>query len=204
MRVFHFSFLAMGLLLNSCQAVFTGIYGIREPKPLAASSLPRLAETYGIPPGSHNAVLDTGFRRMLRCMHQQDASVAKNHWQFLQAMYYNAAGQQQSFHINCYAGGFPNLQWERDGIMAHFPPAQQAPRDSALSLAAHLQHVYTAGLPTTCAPGGLHRGGALEPLHDAAEPPAHPSGAPQRRPGTCGHPGGAHICQHRRFLLPYL
>jgi hypothetical protein len=85
-----------------------------------------LAEAYGIPPGSQNAMLDTSFRLVLRRMHQQDSSVAKNHWQFLQAVYYDAAGRQQSFHINCYAGGFPNLHWERNGIMAQFPPSQQA------------------------------------------------------------------------------
>ena len=146
MRLFHLFGLATGLLLSSCQAVFTGICGIREPRPLAAD-LPQLAAAYGIPEGSRTAVLDTSFRRVLRQMHRQDSSVAKNHWQFLQAVYYDAAGRQQSFHINCYAGGFPNLQWERDGIMARFPPGQQAPRDSALSLAEHLRHIYAAGAP---------------------------------------------------------
>ncbi|WP_460556224.1 hypothetical protein [Hymenobacter daeguensis] len=148
MHTFHFILLAVSLLLSSCQAVFTGIYGIRQPKPLEENCLPKLAEAYGIPAGSCNAVLDTSFRRVLRRMHRRDSSAAKNHWQFLQAVYYDAAGRQQSFHINCYAGGFPNLNWERAGSMAQFPPAQQAPRDSALSLAEHLRHVYTAGLPT--------------------------------------------------------
>ncbi|MBF9141328.1 hypothetical protein [Hymenobacter properus] len=114
--------------------------------------MPKLAEDYGVPPDSRNGVLDTSFRRVLRRMHRQDSSVAKNHWQFLQAVYYDAAGRQQSFHINCYAGGFPNLHWERDGIMAQFPPAQQAPRDSALSLAEHLKFIYSGSAPISAPP----------------------------------------------------
>ena len=33
-----------------------------------------------------------------------------NHYQPLQALYFDKSGQLQSFQINCYAGGFPNLQ----------------------------------------------------------------------------------------------
>jgi hypothetical protein len=152
MRFFYFLILVAGPSLCSCQAVFTGIYGIREPAPLEAAHLPKLAAEYGIPTGSPSAVLDTSFRRVLRRMHRQDSSVAKNHWQFLQAVYYDATGRQQSFHINCYADGFPNLQWERAGIMEHFPPAQQAPRDSALTLAEHLSHLHSADSATSAQP----------------------------------------------------
>jgi hypothetical protein len=145
---FYFSALLGSLLLSSCQAVFTGIYGIREPAPLTVGQLPKLAAEYGIPSGCCSALLDTSYRQVLRRMHRQDSSVAKNHWQFLQAVYYDAAGRQQSFHINCYAGGFPNLQWERAGIMAQFPPAQQAPRDTALTLAEHLSHLRPNSIST--------------------------------------------------------
>ncbi|WP_201985852.1 hypothetical protein [Hymenobacter rubidus] len=136
------------LLLSSCQAVFTGIYGIREPAQLAAGELPKLAVMYGIPPNSRSAVLDTSFWRFIRRMQQQAPNVAKNHYQLLQAVYYDAAGRQQSFHINCYAGGFPNLHWNANGILAHFPPAQQAPRDTALTLAEHLRYLRPLALPT--------------------------------------------------------
>ena len=126
------------LLLGGCQAVFTGIYGIREPQRLALAELPTVAAEYGIPPAAPSAALDTSFLRVLRRMDTSDLAASKNHSQWLQAVYYDAAGQQQSFHINCYAGGFPNLTWNRDGLLAQFPPAQQAPRDTLLTLAEHL------------------------------------------------------------------
>ena len=130
--------LAAGLGLGGCQAVFTGLYGIREPQRLEAAQLPTVAADYGIPASAPSAALDTSFLRVLRRMDQSDSAASKNHSQFLQAVYYDAAGRQQSFHINCYAGGFPNLTWNRDGLLSQFPPAQQAPRDTLLTLAEHL------------------------------------------------------------------
>jgi len=134
--------LASGLIiLASCQTAMQAIVGFREPKPLGRAQLQKTASRYGIPQEAHSTVLDTSFYHVLRRMKAQDAETAKNHSQPLQAIYYNAAGQQQSYHINCYAGGFPNLAWSRDGILAQFPPAQQAPRDSTFTLAEHLRYL---------------------------------------------------------------
>lgn len=142
MRFYPFAALVASLfLLGSCQAALTGIYGIREPQPLPLEQLPKLAAQYGVPASSRSTVLDTSFWRVIRRLKKQDPDVAKNHYQLLQAVYYDAAGRQQSFQINCYTGGFLNLQWNANGIMAHFPPAQQAPRDTALTLAEHLRYL---------------------------------------------------------------
>jgi hypothetical protein len=40
--------------------------------------------------------------------------------------------------VNCYAGGFPNLNWNRQGIFNEFIPKQQAPIDSLLTLTTQL------------------------------------------------------------------
>ena len=57
----------------------------------------------------------------------------QNHYQPLQALYFNNKGILESFQINCYAGGFPNLNWDRDSILTTFPPKLQAPLDTILS-----------------------------------------------------------------------
>ena len=49
-------------------------------------------------------------------------------------MYFDSAQKLISFHVNCYAGGFPNLNWERSNIFKTFPPGQQAPLDSLITL----------------------------------------------------------------------
>lgn len=128
--------MGVGLLGSGCQAV----YGIRAPRALTQEQVQQVAGQFGIPANQFNSTeLDTSYYQHLRHLHQQQPEAAKNHLQPLQAVYYNAAGQQQSFHVNCYAGGFPTLAWNRSGIFDQFPPAQQAPRDSALSLAEHLR-----------------------------------------------------------------
>ncbi len=62
-------------------------------------------------------------------------------------LYYDKTGQLESFQINCYAGGFPNLDWKRDSIFETFPPQEQAPIDSILPL--DLQKKYFQPLSQT-------------------------------------------------------
>ena len=67
--------------------------------------------------------------------------VIKDHFQPLQAIYYDKIGQMCSFHINCYCGGFPNLKWNRNGNFDVFLPKQQAPIDSVFTLEKQLSFV---------------------------------------------------------------
>ena len=43
--------------------------------------------------------------------------------------------------MNCYTGGFPNLRWDRNEIMSTFPPKEQAPIDSIVSLETQMQYL---------------------------------------------------------------
>ena len=62
------------------------------------------------------------------------ADAQKNHVQPLQALYFDSKGQLVRFYVNCYAGGFPQLHWNRNGAFENFLPKNQAPVDSLLSL----------------------------------------------------------------------
>lgn len=62
----------------------------------------------------------------------------KNHYQPLQALYYIREGNLQSFHVNCYASGFPNLKWDKEGAFNTFIPKQQAQLDSIVPLVTQL------------------------------------------------------------------
>ena len=64
----------------------------------------------------------------------KDSAVIKHHLQPLQASYYNKKGELISFHINCYAPGFPNLKWNYNAVMDVFPPKTQAPLDTIVTL----------------------------------------------------------------------
>lgn len=110
------------------------MYGLKTIRKLESKEIVRCAEKYGIAEESL-FLLDSGYVGYLRSL---DTTLyktqVKNHLQPLQAMYFDAAGSLVSFHINCYAGGFPNLQWNRNEAMNVFPPKPQAPADSILPL----------------------------------------------------------------------
>ena len=74
-----------------------------------------------------------------------------NHVQPLQALYFDRSGRLVSYHVNCYAGGFPNLKWNHDDAFSSFPPASVSPLDTLVSLQDLLPHVKTpAGETPTC------------------------------------------------------
>ena len=73
-----------------------------------------------------------------------DTVLLKQHLQPLQASYYNKAGKLISFHINCNAPGFPNLNWNYKKVMEVFPPESNAPVDTLLNLQTHLMYLKSS------------------------------------------------------------
>ena len=112
-----------------------GLYGIKQPKPVDEKAIVHQAEKYNIPP-EDSYILDRSYSSFLppfdTVKHKEQH---KNHNQPLQALYYNKEGQLQSYQINCYAGGFPNPKWNRNGMFTTFPPKQQAPLDTFITVA---------------------------------------------------------------------
>ena len=111
-----------------------GLYGLKKLKNVDTATILEYAKKYHIPREA-DFTLDTAYLKFLSSF---DSSIykeqVKNHYQPLQALYYNRKGQLVSFQVNCYAGGFPNLDWNRNGNMTIFPPKQQAPLDKIMPL----------------------------------------------------------------------
>jgi len=127
------------LFLAGCKQLFLGAYGMKLPKPIDEKSILKSGKRFNIP-NEDSYQLDTTYRAYLfsldtsKFKHQ-----IKNHYQPLQALYYGKNGNLESFQINCYAGGFPNLKWNRNETFQTFLPKQQAPVDSILPLNSHLK-----------------------------------------------------------------
>jgi len=133
--------LTSALVLSSCSTISSGIYGVKKLKPVDEKTILHYSEKYNIP-ASVSYELDTSYITFLATLDTtQYKEERKNHYQPLQALYYNKQGQLQSFQINCYAGGFPNLNWDRNEIFSTFPPQQQAPVDSILPLGTLLHYL---------------------------------------------------------------
>jgi len=106
------------------------IAGMKVPVQLSEKKIYKWAKKYDVPLADCYQ-LDTNFIWHIKSLdtthHKENI---KNHYQPLQAHYFNKTGYLQSFHINCGAGGYPNLNWDRDSILAFFPPREQTPLDS--------------------------------------------------------------------------
>ena len=124
--------------LTGCSYTIMKLYGMKKVKPIDDKTVLRYAERYHVPT-SDLYLVDTSYLTYLfsfdTLLFEKEIN---NHYQPLQALYYDSAGQLQSYHINCYAGGFPNLNWDRDSIMTTFPPKDQTPVDTLFPLDKHL------------------------------------------------------------------
>ena len=119
-------------LLQGCGKMM----GVKKLTPLPETAISKTAAAFGIP-ATDSYVLDSSSLPVLKALYAGNPGALNDQLQPLQAIYYSAKNSFQfpdSWQINCYAGGFPNLKWNRDGRMEQFPPAQQAPLDSLLSL----------------------------------------------------------------------
>ncbi len=145
-------------LLTGCNAILTKMYGLRTRyEAVSDETRTGYARDYGVPLDEWYE-LDGTFAEYLiqHYLVGRDSAEQKlyrdamnNHVQPLQAMYFDRAGRLVSYHVNCYAGGFPNLKWNHDDAFASFPPASVTPLDTLVSLQDLLPHVKNPGGETS-------------------------------------------------------
>jgi hypothetical protein len=133
--------LTLALGLSSCSSIILGLYGMKDSRTVNEETIIRYSEKYNIPQAD-NYELDTSYVTFLFSLNTTKfKEQVKNHYQPLQSLYYDKSGQLKSFQVNCYTGGFPNLNWYRDNVLATFPPPQQAPLDSIVSLDSQFKYL---------------------------------------------------------------
>lgn len=116
-------------------------FGMKKMKELSKDEILKQGSKYNIPEND-SYELDSSYVDFLFSLDSiKFKKEQKNHFQPLQALYYDQTGQLKSFHINCNAGGFPNLKWNRFGTFDEFIPKQQTPLDSILPLQKHLNYL---------------------------------------------------------------
>lgn len=135
--------LLIGLFsLQSCSPIFNGIYGFKKLKTLTEDEIITTAVKFNIPL-ENCLVLDTNYKSLLKSFDSlTQAETVKNHYQPLQMLYFNKDLKLISFHANCYAGGFPNLKWDRTNNFSTFPPQTVAPLDSLFGYSMILKYTH--------------------------------------------------------------
>ncbi len=121
--------LSIFILTTSCAS----LVGIKSPKPLSKEQIVEVQKSLEIP-DSVSYFINESFDDALKSCSQVEK---KNHIQPLQISFYTNNKLNSSF-INCYASGFPLLNWNPKGNMDSFPPKTLAPIDDCLSLSKHL------------------------------------------------------------------
>ncbi|MES2566262.1 MAG: hypothetical protein V4565_05315 [Bacteroidota bacterium] len=131
--------------------IVQSIFGIKDAKKLSDSQIVKTSKSFKVDQ-SENYRLDTTY---LSYILNIDTTLLKaqrkNHVQPLQALYFDSTGQLVKFYINCYAGGFPNIKWNRNGNLETFLPKDQAPIDTILNLKKQLSYLRPVGLSTSIA-----------------------------------------------------
>lgn len=131
-------------ILAGCSALVSKSFGMKSPRDLSEPELLKWSAKFDIPTELVYR-MDTAYYTYWRSIDSAKYKKEINdHLQPLQAIYYNKRGRPIAFFANCYAGGFPNLNWNHSGNFNHFPPASAAPIDSLLNLQKHLQYLKPA------------------------------------------------------------
>lgn len=117
----------------SCTPIIKLYVGIRNPKVMDDKRHAHYLKKIGAPE-AEAYLIDTNYVHFLEVDDTAHFRVQKkNHYQAIQAIYYGHHPFQEAWFINCYAPGFPKLNWNVDNNFAAFPPKTAAPLDTLLS-----------------------------------------------------------------------
>lgn len=140
-------------LISSCQRLMIKSYGIKKNTNRSMKQIQKFAKKYQVPQvytlkhtmGKFLDSLDKKYQQTLppKKLNENACatyySVAYNHNQPLQVSYYNKEGKLIAFDNNCYAGGFPNLNWRFK--TQSFPPEFPNTTDSIFTRELHLNFI---------------------------------------------------------------
>lgn len=143
MRTILLSLLVCSILC-SCQPTLLTLYGIHPGYKPTMAKTKRYARRLGIDT-AQSFYVDTAYTNYIAKQFAGQKQFYHDMYQPLGAFYYRAAdGKPETAMVNCYAGGFIKLKWNRDNALEKsFPPQQLMPLDSLQqwNLNSHLQQI---------------------------------------------------------------
>ena len=138
--------LSLLLSLSSCTPLVLRTMGMKKPHVPTDEEFYRFGEKWNMSIYFQQTLLPTYIEEIEK-IDSINPKLAKDLLQPIQAMYFDASGKLISYHINCYAGGYPNLNWNRNGNFDVFPAKTQAPCDSLMTLSWLLAHLKPVEYP---------------------------------------------------------
>lgn len=133
--------------LTSCKGVLLGIYGIKKPKHQTDEQIIRYAKHHKLKK-QNIYKLNADYEQFVydNFSNYTDTSLqykikTKQFLQPMQYMLFDNKGNLIVHSVNCDAGGFPNLKWNRDDAYAKFPPMPLSEVDSTFQLQQLSKHI---------------------------------------------------------------
>lgn len=125
--------LSLLLSLSSCTPLVLRTMGMKKPHVPTDEEFYRFGEKWNMSIYFQQTLLPS-FVDEIEKIDSVNPKLAQDLLQPIQAMYFDSSGRLISYHINCYAGGYPNLNWNRSGNFDVFPVKTNAPCDSLVTL----------------------------------------------------------------------
>ena len=136
--------LLLGLLFSSCSALMFSLMGIKQPAECNMEEIIAYSNKFGIPNNS-SYYLDTTYLYDLLHSGKNDTTLYNNLMQPLQIRFYQKTNTLLSLHLNCTAGGFPNLKWNKRGQLDTIPPRYSVSIDTCLLFSKDLKYLIPIG-----------------------------------------------------------
>lgn len=125
-RLFNCALYILLLLsFNSCHSILGVIYGMKDTSKLDKEMIVDIISQNSTLKGNEEYYLDSNFVDFCYLRFSENHQILHDFLQPMQALYFDSLGNLISWHLNCYAGGFPNLKWNRGNVFATFPPKSQ-------------------------------------------------------------------------------
>lgn len=125
---------------SSCSFIMLKVMGMKSPKIMNDKLHARYLKKMKAP--VENAyLLDTNYLHFIEINDTVNfRKQKKNHYQPIQALYYGHNQFQEAWFINCFAPGYPKLNWNIENKFGTFPPKTAAPLDSLISFDSLIAH----------------------------------------------------------------
>lgn len=136
--------LFLGLLFSSCSALMYKIMGVKQPNDYDLEEITAYSSKFGIPDGD-SYILDTTYLSDILQFCKNDTLLRNNLMQPLQIRFYQKTDTLLSLHLNCTAGGFPNLKWNKRGQLDTIPPRYSVSIDTCLLFSKDIKYLIPIG-----------------------------------------------------------
>ena len=132
--------LFLGLLFSSCSSLMFSIMGIKQPAECDMGKIMACSNKFGIPANS-SYCLDTTYLSDILQSGKNDTVLRNNLMQPLQIRFYQRTDTLLSLQLNCTAGGFPNLKWNKRGQLDTIPPNFTVDVDTCLQFCKDVKYL---------------------------------------------------------------